>query len=295
LVCGKSVTEGHRFVLVRGRRRRAFCSEACLRDDARTRRIAKAKAERRWFLRLVALALVPAAANILWRRTHAPSAEVISSSAPEPLPEPPAPEPIRFGPAWPPTEADWAAAFAATSWIYPLPGPVRRAPEPDGRIFGPEPHTGLPALCRKQDHCGVDLGGDLWGEHVYAAHDGVLDRVRSSGDDERGGQYVRLSHLGGMVFTQYFHLAAIPRGLARGVRVKAGDVIGLLGDTGIKGSRRHLYFALSVRPSTAFPEIYWDPGAMMATWPLRLPVHGTVAGLAPAAKESEASRHRRPR
>ena len=295
LVCGKTVTENDRFVLVRGRSHREFCSEFCLREDARTQRIAKVKAGRRWFLRLVLVALLPAAANTLWRRYHAPPGEVISSPAPEALPEPAPPEPIRFGPAWPPTDADWVGAFSATSWIYPLPGPVRRTPEPDERIFGPETPANLPAGCRERGHCGVDLGGELWGEHVYAAHDGVVDRVRGAGDDERGGEYVRLSHFGGMVFTQYFHLAAVPRGLGRGVRVKAGEVIGLLGDTGIKGSRRHLHFALSVRPSSAFPEVYWDPTTMMTTWPLREPLHGTVAGRAPAPKDAEASRWRRPR
>ena len=101
--------------------------------------------------------------------------------------------------------------------------------------------------------CGVDLGGELWGEHVYAVQDGVVDRAHREGNEERGGIYVRLSHFGGMVFTQYFHLAAIPRLLSRGDRVKAGEVIGLLGDTGTGGGRRHLHFALSIRPRASCP------------------------------------------
>ena len=53
---------------------------------------------------------------------------------------------------------------------------------------------------------------------------------------QHGGEFVRIAHRNGTVFTQYFHLAAIPRGIERGVPVKGGDVIGLLGDTGVKES-----------------------------------------------------------
>jgi murein DD-endopeptidase MepM/ murein hydrolase activator NlpD len=67
------------------------------------------------------------------------------------------------------------------------------------------------------------------------------------------------------------------------VYVRAGDVIGLLGDTGVKGAAgRHLYFALSIRPSREFSETYWDPTPLMAKWPLHIPPHGTVAGFIPA-------------
>jgi hypothetical protein len=62
-------------------------------------------------------------------------------------------------------------------------------------------------------------------------------------------------------------------------------VIGLVGDTGdtgLRGRGRHLHFALSIRPSPAFPEVYWDPSPWMARWSLRLPPHGTVAGFSSA-------------
>ena len=113
-------------------------------------------------------------------------------------------------------------------------------------------------------------------------HDGVVDRVQRVGDDEPGGVYVRLAHFGGMVFTQYFHLAAIPRGLVRGAHVKAGDVIGLVGDTGNEDGARGTCTSRSRSgPSTELSEVYWDPTPLMAGWPLRLPPHGTVAGLSP--------------
>jgi murein DD-endopeptidase MepM/ murein hydrolase activator NlpD len=162
-----------------------------------------------------------------------------------------------------------------------LPGPAKRTPKLDARMFGPESPRDHPASCRKERACGVDLGGELWGEHVYAVQDGVVDRVHREGNEDHGGISVRLSHFGGMVFTQYFHLAAIPRLLSRGDHIKAGHVIGLLGDTGTGGARRHLHFALSIRPSPELSEVYWDPTPLMAGWPLHTPAHGTVAGLAP--------------
>ena len=114
---------------------------------------------------------------------------------------------------------------------------------------------------------------------MHAVHDGVVDWVQRGPNQERGGSFVRLSHRNGTVFTQYFHLAAIPRGLERGTPVKGGDVIGLLGDTGVKESEPHLHFAISIRPSPERPEKYIDPEPLIALWPLRVPLEGSEVGL----------------
>lgn len=290
IACGCAISEFERLILVRGRVRDLHCSEACLRETLANRRAARATARRRWVTRalLVAVPLLGAAA--LHRRYHAPPPVVIVGEAPEPLPEPPRPEPVRFGPAWPPTDADWDQAFRTSRWVYPLPGPIRRTTTIEGldarRLF-PEPAgSGAPAsICHVAARCAVDLGGELWGEHVYAAHDGVVVRALGEGGDDRGGGLqVRLAHFGGMVFTQYFHLAAVPRAIVRGARVRAGDLVGLVGDTGTEGALRHLTFALSTRPSAAFAEEYRDPTAWMEAWPLRLVAHGSVAGLVPTPK-----------
>ena len=273
---------GDRFVLVRGGVRELHCSAACLRRSLRRQQVARARARRTLLLITSLIVLVVGGGGGAWLRFHAPQPQSISHAWPgskvvaEPVQ---GAKLIFFGPAWPPTDDDWMYTFTRASWVYPLPGPVQRMPRVDARVFGPEPPR--PAVCRKPGACGVDLGGDLWGEHVYAVQDGVVDRVHREGNEEHGGIYVRLSHFGGMVFTQYFHLAAIPRLLSRGDRVKAGEVIGLLGDTGTGGARRHLHFALSIRPSTELSEVYWDPTPLMAGWPLRKPSHGTVAGLSP--------------
>jgi murein DD-endopeptidase MepM/ murein hydrolase activator NlpD len=282
-VCSALLEGDDRLVLVRGRVREEYCSELCLRQRVRRQRAARTRTQLRWLLGAALAVSLAAGGDRLWHRYRQPQPESIASGAPDEVrPVVAAPAPIFYGPAWPPTDADWIAAFDVASGMYPLPGPVRRPPAADGRIFGPEPPRDHPARCRAEGVCGVDLGGGLWGEHVYAVLDGVVDWVHRNGNEEGGGQYVRIAHFGGMVFTQYFHLAAIPRRFGRGTRVQAGDVVGLLGDTGLEGKDRHLTFTLSVRPSSEFPEVYWDPRPWMARWPLRLPPHGTVAGFVSA-------------
>jgi len=280
---GDSDTDGERFVLLRGRREEVHCSQVCLVANVERRRLARAAVRRRWLLRAIAVALIVVGAPRLWHRVRLPQPQSISFDPPEYRPpREPLPQPPMFGPAWPPTDEDWQIAFDHTTWIDPLPGPARRAPTADDRILTTRPSPRRPdPVCRVPGKCGVDLGGELWGEHVYAAHDGVVDRVQHVGEG-RADVYVRLSHFGGMVFTHYAHLAATPRGIVRGAAVKAGDLIGLVGDAGSEHPRRYLHFALSVHPSSDFPEVYWDPTTLMAHWPLRLPPHGTVAGFVPS-------------
>jgi murein DD-endopeptidase MepM/ murein hydrolase activator NlpD len=280
--------DGARFVLLRGRHEELHCSQVCLVANVERRRLAHTALRRRWLLRAAAVALVVVGAPRLWHRVRLPPPQSISFDPPQLRPIPtPRPLPPMFGPAWPPTDEDWQLAFAHTAWTYPLPGPARRAPVADDHLL-PTHSSGArhpDPLCRAPGKCGVDLGGDLWGEHVYAAHDGVVDHVQRGTGDERGDVYVRLSHFGGMVFTHYAHLAAAPRGIVRGAAVKAGDLIGLVGDTGTEHPGRYIHFALSIRPSVELPEIYWDPTTLMAHWPLRLPPHGTVAGFVPSESD----------
>ena len=298
VVCKTPITDGdgdrqdaaghrERFLLLRGGREEAHCSQICLVANVERLRLAAAATRRRWLLRVTAVALIVIGAPKLWHRVRLPPSLSISFDPPEFRPPPePRPEPPMFGPAWPPTDEDWQTAFAHTAWTYPLPGPSRRAPAPDDHLLTSHPSGRSPSpVCRVPGRCGVDLGGELWGEHVYAAHDGVVDRVQHGAGDDRGDVYVRLAHFGGMVFTHYDHLAAVPRRIVRGAPVKAGDLIGLLGDTGSEHAGRYIHFALSIRPSPAFPEAYWDPTALMAHWPLRLPPHGTVAGFVPSESE----------
>ena len=297
VVCGGVLyADDDQLVLATGRRREPHCSKKCLKETLRGQR--RSRGVRR--LRAVAGGAVLALVLVgVWtvRRHRAPPARSIShaweeTTRAEPLP---AGAGLKFyGPAWPPTEDDWTFAFGRVSWTYPLPGPVRRATTVHDRVLGPEVSKRSP-VCRKA--CGVKLGGELWGEHVYAVRDGVVDYARATGTDENGGGYVRIAHFGGMVFTHYFHLAAIPRGVSRGRAVTAGDVIGLVGDTGIRddgpAARGHLHFGFSIRPSSEMAEVYWDPTEMMSSWPMRVPPNGSVAGLTAPIVDEDVLRRRR--
>src|SRR5690606_32325542 len=89
----------------------------------------------------------------------------------------------------------------------------------------------------------------------------------------------------GTLFSWYFHLAAIPRWIKPGVKVSAGTMIGLLGDTGIKHSKPHLHFALSVKPSKYARERYLDPEPLIAIWPLWIPDASGNGGVVSTAPE----------
>src|SRR5436305_850943 len=111
-----------------------------------------------------------------------------------------------FGPEWPPTETSVLATLGRDAWIHPLAGPIRRMPRWDSRVFGAV-RPGNRAIECRNGHCGVDLGGEIWGEHVRAVHDGVVEFVQRGANPLHGGSFVRIAHRGGTVITMYFHLA----------------------------------------------------------------------------------------
>jgi murein DD-endopeptidase MepM/ murein hydrolase activator NlpD len=167
-------------------------------------------------------------------------------------------------------EAALVADLAKDAWFHPLAGPQRHMPKNHVQAFGAERPGERPVEC-VSGHCGVDLGGGLWGEPVRAAHAGVVERVNRGPNEDHGGIYVRLAHREGTVFSWYFHLAAVPRWITPGTHVEAGQVIGLIGDTGVKSSAPHLHFAISVKPSPGAQERYLDPESLIAIWPLWIP------------------------
>jgi len=258
-----------------------FCSPTCLELAERARsavhRTAWVRSVRHWSLALIFVGVVftrhrppPRHPLAALARTAPARSGVDAGLAPLPA--------GWFGPDWPPSEMSMLAALGRDSWVHPLAGPVRRMPRSDSRVFGAVRPGDRAVECRN-GHCGVDLGGEIWGEHVHAVHDGVVDWVQRGPNPDHGGRFVRLSHRNGTLFTQYFHLAAIPREIERGRLVKGGEVIGLLGDTGVKESAPHLHFTISVRPAKDWPEKYIDPEPLIALWPLRVPIDGSELGL----------------
>src|SRR5262249_11522497 len=156
--------------------------QACLRTGIKLLRLQRRRAA--WSRIAWSLSLALLAVTVVWARheLRVLRARHTIVAAPPPIAAPPpAPEPTPFGPNAPPTDAEWQAEFEHATWVYPLPGPARRHPAACRELFGEAARNGH-AKCRAAGHCGVDLGGELWGEHVYAAHDGVVEHVGRNED-----------------------------------------------------------------------------------------------------------------
>lgn len=98
-------------------------------------------------------------------------------------------------------------------------------------------------------HEGVDLAADV-GTPIHAAGDGVVKGAQPNGGY---GNWIEIEHddvlttpLNGKpakISTVYGHLSAFAPGIAPGVRVKQGDVIGFVGSTG-RSTGPHLHFEI---------------------------------------------------
>ncbi|PKB14042.1 peptidase M23-like protein [Novosphingobium kunmingense] len=105
-----------------------------------------------------------------------------------------------------------------------------------GRItssFGARRH---PILGYTRMHAGIDFGAG-YGSPIYAVGDAMVD---FSGWHGGHGNYVRLNH-GGGYGTGYAHMSRIA--VSSGSRVRAGQVIGYVGSTGLS-TGPHLHYEL---------------------------------------------------
>ena len=99
-------------------------------------------------------------------------------------------------------------------------------------------------------HNGIDIAASL-GDSVLAARDGTVSAVY---DDDAYGTTVTVDHGDGYV-TRYSNLSADPA-VEVGQTVKAGDVLGTVGDTATVELARegHLHFAVSRNSQPVDPE-----------------------------------------
>lgn len=128
--------------------------------------------------------------------------------------------------------------------------------------FGPRKH---PILGTVRVHKGVDWAAPV-GTPVFAAFDGTL---AFHGDGNDYGNVVRISHADGRE-TRYAHLSRFAQSLKDGMAVKAGDMIGYVGTTGLS-TGPHLHF-----------ELYAGGEAIN---PLETPAVAVAAGTGDAAVE----------
>ncbi|HHQ48459.1 MAG TPA: hypothetical protein ENK19_06195 [Acidobacteria bacterium] len=89
-------------------------------------------------------------------------------------------------------------------------------------------HRYHPILHRRMPHYGVDYGAPV-GTPVHVTADGV---VRFVGRKGGAGKMISVRHTNGYE-TNYLHLSRYGRGIHRGVRVRQGQVIGYVGQTGM--------------------------------------------------------------
>jgi murein DD-endopeptidase MepM/ murein hydrolase activator NlpD len=272
-------------VAVTGGAIRIYCSAACLeaRDlplEADTVSLELPPKSRRAWWAAFAVATLAIGATAFFLRDEL--ASLRDGPPPPPSPaiavvhEPANPEPSAVNDPQKEADAALTTELMHDAWIHPLAGPTRRMPRAHTGAFGAERGGERPPEC-VSGHCGVDVGSE-WGERVYAVHDGVVDFVNRGPNEERGGVFVRISHRDGTLFSWYFHLAAVPRVIRPGLKVSAGTLVGLLGDTGVKHSAPHLHFALSVKTSKHVNERYLDPEPLIAIWPLWVPNESGTGG-----------------
>jgi murein DD-endopeptidase MepM/ murein hydrolase activator NlpD len=105
-----------------------------------------------------------------------------------------------------------------------------------------------PVLKIRRPHYGVDYAAPT-GTPVYSIGDGVI--VQKSYQAAGGGNSLKIKH--NSVYTsQYMHLSNYAKGIAEGVRVKQGQLIGFVGMTGL-ATGPHLDFRMYFNGSPVDP------------------------------------------
>lgn len=122
------------------------------------------------------------------------------------------------------------------TFVFPTPEIARATSH-----FGPR---------RRRFHYGVDLAMPT-GEPIYAAFDGV---VRLSKRNKSYGNLIVIRHTNGLE-TYYAHLSK--RYVTPGTHVRAGDIIGLCGNTG-RSYGSHLHFEVRYQGNALNPEDVMD-------------------------------------
>jgi len=122
-----------------------------------------------------------------------------------------------------------------------------RKPISDGQLrstFGMRYH---PILRYSRMHTGIDWANRI-GTPIIAAGDG---RVRSAEWDSGYGRRIEIEHAYNFV-TTYSHMSAFAKGIREGVRVRQGQVIGYLGNSGLS-TGPHLHYEVMINENFVDP------------------------------------------
>ena len=104
-------------------------------------------------------------------------------------------------------------------------------------------------------HLGIDIGAAM-GSPIYAAADGKVVLIQTAKQSGNPGNYTRILHDNGMI-TEYMHQSKFAANLKYGMRVKKGDIIGYVGNTGASYGP-HLHFGVIVNNANQNPLNYVD-------------------------------------
>jgi murein DD-endopeptidase MepM/ murein hydrolase activator NlpD len=97
-----------------------------------------------------------------------------------------------------------------------------------------------PLFNERRMHQGIDWSGPI-GTPIVAAGSGTVEEALYKGGH---GKYVRLQHANGYQ-TTYSHMSGFARGIEPGAKVRQGQIIGFLGNTGYS-TGPHLHFEILV-------------------------------------------------
>jgi murein DD-endopeptidase MepM/ murein hydrolase activator NlpD len=136
---------------------------------------------------------------------------------------------------------------------------LMRNPVKGGRYtsgFGMRNH---PLLHRTRMHTGVDWAAPA-GTPILAAGDGTVEQVGGKGGY---GNYVRIRHANGFS-TAYGHMLRYAAGVAPGVSVKQGQIVGYVGSTGLS-TGPHCHFEVLVNNRFVNPMTIQVPRGLQLT------------------------------
>ena len=153
----------------------------------------------------------------------------------------------------PPAEDQTDADRLPERFLLPVYGVMQKKHDTEVQVFSP-------TMGDYRVHLGIDVGTAA-GASVSAMADGVIAQVW---EDVRMGPCVAIKH-GGECYTIYKNLSAeLPAGTVVGATVKAGDVIGAVGESAMVevAEEPHLHLEMTVGGLAVDPTDYLDSDAM---------------------------------